>query len=53
MSSSIPAQTTTTAGRRTIPLQPLSDAKPASSALVGAGLTVAAIVVSMLAFAAI
>ena len=52
MSSFIPAQTSTTVARRTVQVQ-LADPKRAGSALVGAGLTVAAVVVSMLAFAAI
>jgi len=53
MSSFIPTQVPTAAARRTIRVQPVAEAKPASSAFVGAGLTVAAVVVSMLAFAAI
>ncbi len=53
MSSFIPAQVPAAMARRTILLQPLAEPKRASSALVGAGLTVAAVVVSMLAFAAI
>lgn len=53
MSSFISAQVSTTTGRRTIQLQPLAEPKRAGVALLGAGLTVAAVVVSMLAFAAI
>ena len=53
MSSFIPAQVSTTTARRTIRVLPLAEPKRASSALLGAGLTVAAVVVSMLAFAAI
>lgn len=53
MESFIPAQIPTSVARRTIKVQPLAEPRPASSALVGAGLTVAAVVVSMLAFAAI
>lgn len=53
MSSFIPTQVPTTMARRTVALQPLVEPKRASSALLGAGLTVAAVVVSILAFAAI
>ncbi len=53
MSSFIPAQVPTMMARRTVRVQPLEEPNRASSALVGAGLTVAAVVVSMLAFAAI
>lgn len=53
MSSFIPTQVPTTMARRTVQILPPAEPKRASSALVGAGLTVAAVVVSMLAFAAI
>ncbi len=53
MSSFIPAQIPTSTARRTIRLQPVTEDKGASSALVGAALTVAAVVASVLAFAAI
>ena len=53
MSSLTSDQVPTTRVRRTIQVQPVPQPQRAGSALVGAGLTVAAVVVSLLAFAAI
>lgn len=53
MSSFIPAQVPTVTARRTVRVQAVAESRSLAPALVGTGLTVAAVVTSMLAFAAI
>jgi hypothetical protein len=53
MSSFIPAQVPATAARRTVRVQAVAASNSVTPAIVGTGLTFAAVLASMLAFAAI